>query len=167
METAINITSVLANVATFLGIPLAIVIFMRDRSLGRRSAELETYKELQVKYIAFLQLCFDNPDLGLYYYEVEGDSQLTPDQETRRLIAYEIWVSMCECAYYLFAQGHRSAFRKRQWTGWESYIRDWARNSDFRDAWRTHLSKQFDTEFTAYMNTVMLEVHPHQRAAKA
>jgi len=157
LDTIVSFTTILASVATFLGIPFAIFVFIRDRQQSRANAELDTYRELQNQYSDFMKLCFDNPDLDLYYYENESTKEFTPEQDTKRLVAFELWVSMCECAYFMYNRGHRSAFRKRQWTGWDMYIRNWIKQVRFRNEWKQYYGNQYDSEFTKYMNRVIEE----------
>lgn len=157
LQQLVDITTLLANVATFLGIPLAIVVLIRDRQQARAAGELETYRALQAEYADFLRLCLEHPELALYDYKPEPPNVLDHQQEKRRMIAFEIWVSMCESAYFLYHRRHRSEFRQRQWTGWDQYMRDWAERDDFRRAWREHLGYQFDSEFVSYLGGLVRE----------
>jgi hypothetical protein len=157
LQQIVDITTLLANVATFLGIPLAIIVLIRDRQQARRAAELETYRALQSEYAEFLRLCLEHPELGLYDYKPQPTSAPTGEHQARRMIAYEMWVSMCESAFFLYHQDHRSSFRRRQWTGWDQYMRDWAERDDFRRAWTEHLGYQFDSEFVSYLGAIVRE----------
>lgn len=158
LQDILNVTAVLSNVATFLGIPVAIFVLVRDRRLSRRAAELDTYQVLQAEYSHFLRLCLEHPDLGLYDYKPQSVSTFSPEQYTLRMIGFEIWVSMCESAFFLYHRDHHSQFYRRQWTGWEEYIRDWAERDDFRQCWREHLGYQFDSAFVNYVNGIVEKV---------
>lgn len=139
-------TTVLANLAAFLGIPLAIAILIIDRQRAQIERERTTYLSLQQDYSDFLKLCLDHPSIGPY-----------PDvseEKTRSLILFELVISMLECAHFLYAQGHRSEFVSRQWTGWDQYAQYWMSRSDFREAWSKHLGSQFDGDFVQYMKSL-------------
>ncbi len=155
LDSLIGITAVLSNVAAFFGIPLAIWIFVRDRQQVRVAREQETYRALQSEYSNFLRLCLENPDLPLHDYDPDTKKALTPDQQKRRMVAFEILVSMLESAFFLYNRDHASEFKRRQWTGWDHYLREWAGRRDFQACWQEHLGGQFDSEFVAYMGQLV------------
>lgn len=157
LQQVADVTKVLANVATFLGIPIAIIVLIRDRQQARIAAEIETYQTLQSEYTDFLRFCLEHSELALYDYKPQPPKVLDQEQETRRMIAFEMWVSMCESAFFLYHQGHRSRFRRRQWTGWDQYMRDWAERDDFRQCWTQHIGDQFDSEFVSYLDSLVRE----------
>ncbi len=155
----LDMSTILANTATFLGIPFALYVFMRDKRHSREAKERETYQLLQSEYSNYLRLCLDNLDLPLHDFRPAIHGALTPEQEKRRMIAFEILVSMFESAYFLYSGDHSSAFKKRQWTGWDQYIKDWVDREDFRSAWQEQLGSQFDSQFINYINGLI----QHQR----
>jgi hypothetical protein len=150
-----GLSTILANVATFLGIPVAIFIFLRDRRQTLQAREQETFRLLQEEYGSFLRLCLDNPELQMYDYQLESEISLPPELKKKRMIAFEILMSMLESAYYFYTLGHSSRFKERQWSGWDQYIRSWCDRKDFRDAWDEFLGNQFDKEFIDYVNEQM------------
>ena len=162
-----ELTGLMANLATAAGIPLALIVFVADRLKARRDREREVYQAMQAEYVAFLRLCFEHPELGLAQDEALEAGELSPRERARRLVAMEMLVSMMESAYFLYEYGHRSRFRRRQWTGWDQYLNDWAARRDFRDAWRDHLGSQFDSGFVAYMNGLVERHHPRAAAHAA
>lgn len=157
LDDLVAVTIVLANAATFLGIPLAIVVLIYDRRRARQDREQQTYQALQSEYSDFLKLCLDNPDLQLNEYYPDTKTALTLEQQNRRMVAFEILVSMFESAFFLYNRGHRSEFKQRQWTGWAEFMRDWVSRDDFRAAWKEHLGSQFDAEFMRFVNQLVKE----------
>lgn len=145
-------SSILANLAAVLGVPTAVIVFVRDRRQARRAREEETYRAMQEQYADFLRLCIERPDLGLHDYRRELPTGLTESQARQRMAALELLVSMFESAYFLYERGHHSEFRRRQWSGWNEYMLEWARRDDFREAWQEHLGSQFDQAFLDHMN---------------
>lgn len=154
----IDISTFLANMATFLGIPLAISVLIRDRRQAQELRELETYRALQSEYSEFLKFCLNHPNLPLHDWKPDLEKHLSPEEEKQKMVAYEILVSMFESAFFLYHFNHRSEFKRRQWTGWEEYIREWATRKDFKESWREHLGYQFDSEFVAYVNRIIKEI---------
>jgi len=151
----VEVTTVLANAAAILGIPLAMIVLIVDRLRARQAREQQTYQALQSEYSQFLKLCLDNPQLQLYDYRLDSNVEVSPEQQGNRMVALEILVSMLESAFFFYHHGHGSEFKSRQWTGWEQYMRDWASRADFRAAWREHLGAQFDSEFISHMNSLI------------
>ncbi|MBC8424637.1 hypothetical protein H8E07_10975 [bacterium] len=159
----LDLTTLLANTATVVGIPIAILVFVRDRRSAQQTREEETYGSLQDKYSEFLEMCLARPELGLHDYDRQSAENLPPELKRQRMIAFELLTSMFERAFFFYGRGHDSGFLQRQWTGWEEFMRDWARRSDYREAWQEHLDAQFDADFILYMNRLMKEAHPRDR----
>lgn len=157
IDLIVAITNILSNLATFLGIPLVIIVYIRDRQQARQTREQDTYRLLQEEYSSFLKLCLDYPELQLHDYQPQMNIELSPEQKKRQIIAFEILTSMFESAYYFYNLGHSTEFKKRQWTGWEQFIIYWCGRKDFREAWKEHLGDQFDKEFISYVNKLVDE----------
>ena len=153
----LELTTIVANVATACGVPLALAVFWLDRRRAQRDREQRVYQAMQAEYQAFLSLCFDHPEMGLHTDRPAADDVLSDRDRERRRVALEMLVSMLESAFFLYQDGHRSHFRRRQWTGWRQYMSDWAAQPVFREAWRQHLGTQFDVEFVAFMNRLVRE----------
>ena len=45
--------------------------------------------------------------------------------------------------------------KKAQWSGWDAYIREWSARANFRWAWRAIEGEQFDTDFVAYVDSLI------------
>lgn len=164
LDTLVQATTILANLSAFVGIPFAVWVFFHDRRRAQQERELATFQALGAEYGEFLRLCFDHPELHLYHYQDAATISLTAEQRARREIAFDHLVSILESAYFHYHQGHDTAFKRRQWTGWERYLREWVSRGDFRAAWKADLGSQFDSEFVRYVNAVMRDT---ERAAPA
>lgn len=151
----VGVTTVLANAAAFLGIPLAVIVLIVDRRRARQEREQQTYQALQSEYSEFLKLCLENPQLQLHDYRPDSKAEISPEEKGQRMVALEILVSMLESAFFFYHHGHDSEFKSRQWTGWEEYMRAWASRKSFREAWKEHLGAQFDAESMRYMNSLI------------
>lgn len=160
LDIAIDVSSLLANAATFLGIPLALLVFILDRHRARRDREQQTYQTLQSAYSEYLRLCLERPELQLHDYNRDLSVELSAVDQRRKMVGLELLVSMFESAFFLYHLDQHSDFRRRQWSGWDAFMRDWASRKDFRRAWNEHLGDQFDSQFMAHMNRLVAESTP-------
>lgn len=155
--TLFEIIKFLADLATVLGIPVAIVIFINEKRQERREREYGTYDALDEKYAEYLRLCMANPELDLFQKPLaHGATSLTPEQGVRQMAMFEILVSLLERAFLMY-RDQSSEIRRSQWLGWNEYMLDYARHPTFRRLWG-EAGEQFDQEFTAHMSSLLLIV---------
>nr|CBX28143.1 unknown protein [uncultured Desulfobacterium sp.] len=64
-------------------------------------------------------------------------------------VLFLILISILERAYLMY-HDQSTDIKKRQWTGWVEYIRDYCRKENFRRRWPT-LGPQFDKGFVTFM----------------
>ena len=150
-----EVASVLADVATALGIPIAIVAFIVERRRDRRDRELDTYRTVSLKYFEYLRVVLEHPDLSTTETEWSkaGDAEKSPKQD----LLVQMAVNMVETAFYLY-RGHRSSFRRAQWLGWEEYLQDWCTHPAFVAKW-PGIVAQYDNEFGTCVRRVYEQVH--------
>lgn len=146
----------LSYVATIVGIPVAIIVFVFEKRKDRRQREIETFKDLGEEYVAYLTLCLEHPDLSGFDPCCYSEDAARSGLDAKTLTLLTVLVAMLESSFVLY-QGHRSAIRAKQWQGWHDYIVDWAKRPDFRKAWPIIVSSQFDTDFVSYMDQIMRE----------
>lgn len=145
-----------AHVSTALGIPIAIVVFMVERRRERLERERETYRTLSDRYIEYLTLLLNMPDVSTT--ETKWIADESPDAEVKQQLVVQIAVSLVESAYVLYAD-HTSRFRQAQWDGWRAYLRDWCAHPAFIEMWDAGLIDQYDTRFADCVRRVYAEVH--------
>ena len=138
----------LAAIATFLGIPVAILVFWFERRRQNIERQQLVYLAPNQQYIEYLKLCFEHPDLDIY--DLVSPGARTPRDVKREWIAFNILISIMEQAFLLY-RNHPDAENK-QWAGWQDYMRWWRARRNFRQAWEVGLSSQFDADFVAFMN---------------
>lgn len=143
----------LSHAATTLGVPIAIVLFLNEKRKERREREYGTYHALDEKYLQYLELCVEHPELDLYYLPLSAPKELTPAQQIKQYALFEILVTLMERAYLMY-RDQSSDIKRRQFEGWNMYMTDWSRRKNFRALWQI-LGHQFDTEFTSHMATAM------------
>ncbi|MBK7918423.1 MAG: hypothetical protein IPJ94_19630 [Chloroflexi bacterium] len=72
-----EVMELLAKIATILGIPLAIILSLTKKA-KRDVREYGTYDASADKYIDYLRLCMENPELDLYDIPLEKKIALSP-----------------------------------------------------------------------------------------
>jgi hypothetical protein len=149
----------LASVATFLGIPIAILVFWSERRRERFDRQAQIYLSPNQQYIEYLKLCFEHPELDIY--DLVSPGATTALDVKREWIAFNILISVMEQAFLLY-RGHPDSDNK-QWSGWCDYMRWWLSRPNFRHAWDVELSSQFDSDFVTYMNSLPPYIpEPHE-----
>jgi hypothetical protein len=143
---------VMSFVVTVVGLPLAIVVFLYEQRKERDNEEEEVYQLLADNYQDFLKVTLDNPDLRLF--SNEAAAELNAEQRERRLIMFNMLVSLFERAYLLLHEERMSERQARRWFSWEDYMREWCRRADFREALPTLLRGE-DPDFAKYITGLL------------
>jgi hypothetical protein len=138
----------LSYVVTVIGLPLAIVVFLYEQRKERNNEEEEVYQLLADNYQDFLKVALDNPDLRLF--SAEGVRELSGEQRERRVIIFNMLVSLFERAYLLLYEDGMTAAQARRWYSWEDYMREWCGRADFREVLPTLLTGE-DPDFARYI----------------
>ena len=141
-------------VVTVIGLPLAIGVFLLDQRRERRNEEDEVYQLLSDAYNDFLRVTIGNPDLHLRSNAATHD--LTPEQQERMLLIFDMLISLLERAYLTAYNERMTPTQRRRWNSWEDFMREWLQ----RDAFfyrLPHLLKGEDPEFAAYFQRLAHE----------
>ena len=147
----------LSYVVTTFGLPLAIVVFLYEQKKERDSDEEEVYQLLSDNYQDFLKVALDHPDLRLFSAEQTPD--LTKEQRERKLIVFNMLISLFERAYLLLYEAKMSSKQLRRWLSWEDYMREWCRREDFRALLPVLLEGE-DPEFGTYIRALAAKESP-------
>jgi hypothetical protein len=70
-------------------------------------------------------------------------------------VLFDSLVSLLERSFLMYADQSNS-IKKRQWSGWLDYIRDYFESSTFRSLWVSR-GDQFDSDFVSFMNELARE----------
>lgn len=142
-----------SHVVSLVGIPIAVALFFLEKRRERLDREYGTYNALDDKYIEYLKLCLQYPELNLYYVPMRlQPAALDPTQEIQRLALFEILVSQMERAYLMYF-GQPKGFRSEQWRGWSVYIDKWMKRPDFGQLLGSIDSDQYDAAFVDYLTS--------------
>lgn len=147
----LQLWELLSYIVTVVGLPLAILTFMLEQRKERENEDEEVYQLLADNYTEFLKLVMANPDLQLRSQCVAPP--MTPDQEERRLVLFEILISLFERAYLLAYDSDMRGKRLRRWLSWEDYMREWCAREDFRQMLPKLLIGE-DPDFGRYISQI-------------
>jgi hypothetical protein len=141
----------LSYIVTAIGLPLAILVFLYEKKNERDNEEEEVYQLLSDNYQDFLKVALDNPDLRLF--SAEQTPELSKEQRERKLIVFNMLISLFERAYLLLYEPRMSSKQQRRWSSWEDYMREWCRRQDFR-ALLPLLLEGEDPEFVTFIRAL-------------
>jgi len=144
-----DIVELLDRLTVLIGVPAGLYHYTRTTKKEQRDREYGTYNALDEKYLEFLKLCLDHPSLDVFDIPDETPRQLTEEQAKIELIAFTMLISMFERAFLMY-RDQSTAVKRRQWSGWDSYIREYCERKNFRRDWEI-LGDEFDEDFQRYM----------------
>ncbi len=144
----------LSYIVTVVGLPLAIVTFVLEQRKERENEDEEVYLLLADNYTDFLKLVMANPDLQLR--SVCEVQPITAEQEERKLVLFEILISLFERAYLLTYEENMTGKQRRRWSSWDDYMREWCAREDFRNMLPRLLQGE-DPDFCSYINKLASE----------
>lgn len=137
----------LSYIVTVIGFPFAILVFIYEQKKERDGEEDEIYQRLSDEYADFLKLVLENSDLQLRSLK---KTELNEEQKERKLILFDLLISLFERAYILVFSENMPKEKKRRWQSWEDYIFEWCKREDFRNNLTTLLEGE-DEEFVNYI----------------
>jgi hypothetical protein len=144
----------LSYVVTTIGLPLAIVVFIYEQKKERDNEDEEVYQLLSDNYQDFLKIALGHPDLHLF--SPEETQELNDEQRERRLIIFNMLISLFERAYLVAYKPEMSPTEARRWNSWDDYMREWCRREDFRNV-LPQLLRGEDPEFQDYIRRIAEE----------
>lgn len=151
----IDYLDVIGKFVVILGLPLGYIQYRRSKKKERRDREYGTYNALDEKYLEFQKLCLDHPYLNIFDIPDKETHPLNEKQKKEELILLTMLFSIFERAYLLYSD-QNSEIKRKQWVGWDSYIKSYCERDNFLTAWEISGST-FDTDFEAYMRKNIAE----------
>jgi len=145
---------ILSFIVTVIGLPIAILIFFYQARRERANEEEEEYQLLNDAYNEFLRVVLKNSDLHLRSNAPAPN--LTPDQEERMLVIFDMLIAFFERAYLVAYSPDMPPDKARRWNSWEDFMREWCRRENFR-ARLPELLRGEDPEFSAYIRALAEE----------
>jgi hypothetical protein len=154
---AMQVLEGLSYLVTIVGLPFAIGVFLFEQRRERANEEEEIYLKLSEDYSKFMELVLQNADLQLRSGAPRPN--LTDEQQERRLVLFQLLVSLFERAYVLVYEDHMNRQQRRLWSSWEDYMREWCAREDFRAALPELLLGE-DPDFVRTMRRIAAEETP-------
>ena len=154
LDKIIQVTQIITNIASVIGIPAAIYIYWSNKIRERKEKEYETYHALDEKYYEYIKLCIQYPELDLFYIPLDKKNKLIPEQIIQQLAMFEILVAMLERSHIMYAD-QSSLIKRAQWEGWKLYIQKWSQRKDFREVWANLAPGYYDERFTIYVDDLI------------
>lgn len=140
---------------TVIGLPFAVVVFMKQQRAERENEEEEAYLLLADAYDDFLKVVLKNSDLQL---RTRGALETpTPEQRERMQVIFEMLISLFERAYLVAHKDEMSDSERRRWNSWDDLMREWCGRDDFFYS-LPQLLRGEDRDFQAYIQAVAKEV---------
>lgn len=140
---------------TLIGIPFAIFLFFSEKRKERITRELEMYASAHDRYVEYLKLCLERPDLDAFDLPKNSEETKACGIKYEKIILFTILVAIMESAFIRYSRVNtREA--KIQWQGWREYISEWLRRPDFRKTWPI-ISAQFSKTFVDMVNNFAAE----------
>ena len=139
----------LSFIVTVIGLPFAIAVFWVEQRKERQNEREEIFIKLLDEYNEFVKVLIDNADLRLMTRRNEPIT-LTPEQEEKRYIIFDLLVAFFERAYMLIYDDRMDKQTARMWSTWEDFIDSWLKRDDFR-AVLPELLVGEDPDFSAFM----------------
>jgi len=141
-------------VVTVVGLPFAILVFLKQERAERENEEEEAYLLLANAYNDFLKIVLQHSDLQLRTASALPDP--TPEQRERMLVIFDMLISLFERAYLVAYKPDMSPEERRRWNSWDDYMREWCQRDDFFFA-LPQLLRGEDPDFQQYIQRVAQE----------
>lgn len=144
-----DIFELLSYIAVVGGIPLALYNYIRTKKKEQLDRDYGTYNALDEKYIEFQKLCLQYPYLDVFDVQDVNPVKLNEQQKKEELIAFTMLFSIFERAFLMYYDAS-DIIKKKQWSGWNEYIREYCSRDNFKSAWRISRTT-FDTDYQNFM----------------
>lgn len=146
----------LAYLVTILGFPVAIISYRREMRRQRREREIGTYTALDDKYLQYLELCIQHPDLNVYYFRTDRKTGFTPQEKVQRYALFEILISIMERSYLMYTR-HADDDRASERQGWVDFVSEWKGHPDWDDLWGV-CGRQYEDSFVKFVDALPRKV---------
>jgi hypothetical protein len=174
LERCLTAAEKLVPLATLISVLLAVTLFIqgqRKEAVNRAHAEAmeresrvrDAYAALDDKYLDYVKVCLDHPDLDVFDTPMVRKAPPTVEQQRQESMVLAMLTSMLERAYLMYSSPD-DTFERNQWSAWSAYMSDWARRDNFRSEW-TKSKTEFDPNFAAYIDS-LIQSGPTTRSTK-
>lgn len=170
--TAVDVFNVLSALAIILGVPAGLWRYIHVTRDEHRQQRERLYTELNLRFIEYQKLCLQHPKLDVADTPDPHPEPLSPLEKRQEETMIVILFNLFESAFLLYRDADREVWKK-QWRGWDRYIRFYLSRPNFYRAWLAGMptgagstDNTFDEDFEAYM-TGICRAHPVPDAVAA
>jgi hypothetical protein len=146
-------TDIASNAVTVVGLPGVVIalgsnilVMWKARETERKVQEERAFDELDDKYVEFMRLCVEHPDVDVLNPPL-GD-EYKPNEKQRRIehALFAILISLFERARIMY----NGLYESPRWKGWVACMESYCNRQSFRREWEA-IGSQFDIEFQNFM----------------
>lgn len=152
-EDVKNWFELLSYIATVVGIPLAIIVYLLDKREDRKLKEKETLFTSHSLYVDYLKICLENPELEIY--DITYNNENYSEKSKKEIIAFEILFAYLESAFHYY-KDQSNDIKGKRWNGWVAYIKGYVRQENFINAWNLS-GEEWDRDFSQFINGLINE----------
>ncbi len=156
LERLKDIFEFLYYACALVGIPAGLFQYIKASRKEQQDREYGTYDALDQKYVDFLSLCYEHPELDVFDVPDPKPCALTEEQKKTELIVLTILFSIFERAFLMYRDQSWEVKRRQWFEGWHEYIFSYCRRKNFQDAWKVS-GDTFDLSFQEYMMGLFTE----------
>lgn len=153
-DATLRVWEFLSYLVTVLGLPLAGLALWRELRAERANEEKELeqredeiYVALSQQYSAILEAALAHPELDAID---EAGAALSPEQQRRQAIYYEMLLALFERAFILLHEEAPSGQGGRRWQSWADFFAWWLRRPGFARYVEANLQGE-DPAFVAFV----------------
>ncbi len=142
----------LANLVIILSVPITIHKYFENLKAERIRNDYNVYNDLDNKYIDFVKMCINHPELNIFEIDYQKIDKL---QDRQVLTSYAILMAIFERSYYVCVAKSEGA-PNENWIVWSSLIDRYCDRKNFKEAW-DELKFIWDPRFVIYIENRMKE----------
>lgn len=151
----------LVPLATLVSVGIAVVLFVQGQAHERDAREREAvraremrvvdaYNALDDRYIDYVKLCLQHPELDVFDTPLQRDRPATAAEKRSESMMFSMLLSVMERSFLMY-RDQSDPFKKSQWAAWETYVKSWIGRGNFLEEWKRSRT-EFDRDFAAYMD---------------
>jgi hypothetical protein len=137
------------------GIPIALWKYITSKQKEQVENDDKAYDALDEKYLDFLDLCLENPELNVFDIPDSQKTELSPIQQKKELILFTRLFSIFERAYRMLHNTGKNEKMISQWEDWKGYMKMFSQRENCQQAWKRS-KDTFNEEFQEYFGGLVL-----------
>jgi hypothetical protein len=164
IERCLSSTEKLVPLATLISVLLAVMLFIQGQrkeaaeharvAIQERELRVrDAYSSLDDKYLDYVKMCLEHPDLDVFDTPIVNPAARTAEQQRRESMILSTLLSILERAYLMY-NSPSDEFERNQWAAWSAYMSAWSGRTNFQAEW-ANSKKEFAPNFAGYIDGLM------------